>query len=80
MDTIRISTILSFITHLVNEGTIVQGYIMLNADEAKVHTAADSIRLTVLTSHNNYKYIRYGDTIYRDSGNSNGDWYPLCDI
>lgn len=80
MDTIRISTIISFITNLVNEGTIVQGYIMLNADEAKVHTAADSIRLTLLKSHNNYRYVKYGDTIYRDSGNDAGDWYPLCDI
>lgn len=57
MDTIRISTILSFITNLVNEGTIVQGYVMLSADEAKVNTATDSIRLTVLSSHNNYIYI-----------------------
>lgn len=80
MDTIRISTILSFITYLVDEGTIVQGYTMLNADEAKVNTATDSIRLTVLTSHNNYRYIRYGDTIYRDSGNATSGWYPVCDI
>ena len=80
MDTIRISTILSFITYLVDEGTIVQGYIMLNADEAKVHTTADSIRLTVLKSHNNFRYIKYGDTIYRDNGSDPCKWYPLCDV
>lgn len=80
MDTIRISTILSFITNLVNEGTIVQGYIMLNAAEAKVHIAEDSIRLTILKSHNNYRYVKYGDTIYRDSGNATDGWYSLCDI
>lgn len=80
MNTIRISTVLSFIKHLVDEGIIVQGYVMLNADEAKVNTAADSIRLTILKSRNNYIYVKYGDTIYRDSGSGTGDWYPLCDI